>query len=362
MQTEQSRSQIQTVCLMVLAGSAIAYAVFLLRPVLMPFVVAVFVVSGIGPILDSLERRLGVDRLMAAAITFLAGIFLMLLLSWALWSSTAELAANAPAYRNRIREIVHYVEEHVPGLFVKEEAAETAVALTPTGPQKVDGFLDTLVRDGISDLSSTLLSLITTSIVVLIFVFFLLLGGRASQESNPTWHEIDRQMRNYLVLKTVISMFTGLAFGVALKLFGIPMAMTFGVLAFLLNFIPNVGPLIASVLPIPLIVLDPAASVWWMLSAVGVTSGVQFLSGNVVEPKLMSDSSDLHPIVVLLALMFWGVMWGIVGMFLATPITASLRIVFDRIEATRPIAQLLAGKWPNWSELEPDQPSMADAV
>lgn len=163
---------------------------------------------------------------------------------------------------------------------------------------------------------------------------------------SPLVSEIDEQVRSYLGLKTVISIFTGMAFGLALWIFGVPMAFTFGVLAFLLNFVPNVGPLVASLLPIPLIVLDPTGSIGWMVTAIGVTCTIQAISGNIVEPKLMGNSSDLHPVTILVALMFWGMMWGIIGMFLATPVTAALKIVLQRIDSTKPIANLMAGRFP----------------
>ena len=132
----------------------------------------------------------------------------------------------------------------------------------------------------------------------------------------------------------------------AALLFGVPMAFTFGVLAFLLNFVPNVGPLIASLLPIPLIILDPTGSIGWMFGAISVTAAIQAISGNIFEPKIMGNSSDLHPVTILVALMFWGMMWGIIGMFLATPVTAAIKIVLQRIESTKPIANLMAGRIP----------------
>ena len=156
--------------------------------------------------------------------------------------------------------------------------------------------------------------------------------------------EIDQQIRSYLALKTVISIFTGLAFGVTLRLFGVPMALTFGVLAFLLNFVPNVGPLVASLLPVPLIILDPDGSIMWMVATISVSSAIQAISGNVIEPRIMGSSSDLHPVTILLALMIWGAIWGVVGMLLATPITAVMKILFERSELTRPVADLFAGR------------------
>ncbi|MEK6233916.1 MAG: AI-2E family transporter, partial [Planctomycetales bacterium] len=203
---------------------------------------------------------------------------------------------------------------------------------------------DELLRDGVAKLSQALIGLLSSSVVVLIYVFFLLLGAGDVNVTSAAWREIDAQIRSYLVLKTMISLITGIVFGLALWLFGVRMAITFGLLAFLLNYIPNIGPLIASLLPIPFIVLHPGATVPWMAGAIVVTSGIQVVSGNVVEPKMMGKSFDLHPVVVLLALMFFGMVWGIVGMFLATPIIAGVKIVLERIEATKPLANLMAGR------------------
>ena len=336
-----SQSRIQTVCAMILASAVVGYSIYWLRPILVPFVISVFVVSGVAPILESLQRRLGVNRLVAAGITFIAGLFALILLGWILWSSVVELQKVAPAYRQRVQASIAALEKILATSDVDPSLQD---ATSSESPRQIGGFLDSLLTEGITALSSALLNLATNSIVVLIYIFFLLLGETSQFDGSETWRKIDRQIRVYLRLKTIISLLTGLAFGAAIALFGAPMAMTFGLLAFLLNFIPNIGPLAATLLPIPLIVFHPDATLVWMASAITVTSAIQFISGNVVEPKIMGDSTELHPVVVLLALVFWGMLWGIVGMFLATPITAMLRIILERSEATKPIANVLSGK------------------
>lgn len=358
MRTEESRSNIQTICLLVLTAAVVTYLIYWLRPVLVPLVVAIFVVSGVGPILKTLEYRLGVTRVVAAGLTFLAGVVILVVFGCSLWISVIDLSRNAPAYRGRVTELATRVERTVSNLAktvedslhlnlspveVEEEAAAPA---NKVKEEKVSEFVDTLTRDGIAVVSQAFIHLVSTSLIVLIYVFFLLLGTPTEMNHTETWRDVDHSIRSFLALKTVISIFTGLAFGVALRLFGVPMALTFGVLAFLLNFIPNVGPLAASLLPIPLIILDPERSVFWMVGVISVTSGIQLISGNLIEPKLMGESSDLHPVTVLVALMFWGMMWGIIGMFLATPIMAGLKIVFERFEATQPVAAIMAGRLP----------------
>jgi AI-2 transport protein TqsA len=335
---------------MVLAGVASVYMVYWLRPVLVPFVVACFIVSGLSPILNWLERRLHVSKMVAAGIAFLAGILMLIVFGITVWGSLLDLSANSAAYRNRVQELVREVQDNLPNLslFSNQPAAVEMdghpAQSNENGGANIDQLVDSFVRDGIAAASQTLLGLASTSVVVLIYVFFLLLGNPTYAQSG-TVREIDEQIRSYLSLKTVISLFTGLAFGFALRAFGVPMALTLGMFAFLLNFIPNVGPIVASLLPIPLIIFAPDGTLLWMLAAIGVTSAIQVISGNVIEPKMMGDAADLHPVSVLLALMFWGMMWGIVGMFLATPITAAVRIVMDKFEPTRPIGNLLAGRW-----------------
>lgn len=418
--------RIQTACLLVLVAVCITFSVYWLRPVLVPLVVAFFVVSGISPVLSVLEKRLGVTRIVAAGLTFLAGVIVLIIFGCSIWVSMIDLSTNAQAYRNRVSTIVNRIESYLPqrlsfrepitpvnspnplpaepsrqsepaidgdkpsestasktktteidtadpeppqsseeaGAENKQQvsarktpraAADTDDAETDdTGlatpkkskprSEKASKFVDQMVTYGITTLSQAFVSLVSTSVVVLIYVFFLLIGTPSISHS-PTLSEVDQQIRSYLSLKTVISIFTGLVFGLALRMFGVPMAFTFGVLAFLLNFVPNVGPIVASLLPIPLIILDPEGSVGWMAATITVICTIQLISGNVVEPKIMGNSSDLHPVTILVGLMFWGMMWGIIGMFLATPIMAALKIILGRVQATKSIADLMAGRW-----------------
>jgi AI-2 transport protein TqsA len=113
--------------------------------------------------------------------------------------------------------------------------------------------------------------------------------------------------------------------------------------AALLNFIPNVGSIIATLLPVPVILLSPDLSPAEEVLAVAVPGVIQFLIGSLVQPRLYGGALDLHPVTVLLALIFFGTVWGVVGAFLAMPLTGVLRIVLGRIPATRPLAALMTG-------------------
>jgi AI-2 transport protein TqsA len=126
---------------------------------------------------------------------------------------------------------------------------------------------------------------------------------------------------------------------------GLHMAWLFAFLVFLLCYIPNIGSIIATLLPIPVAVTqfhDPGM----IVAAIAIPGAIHMTIGNFVAPKMMGRGLELHPVTVLLALAFWGLLWGIVGMVLAIPIVASLRIVLSRFSTTRPLANLLAGELP----------------
>jgi AI-2 transport protein TqsA len=118
----------------------------------------------------------------------------------------------------------------------------------------------------------------------------------------------------------------------------------FGFLAFLLNFIPTVGSIIATLLPLPVVLLSPELSVTTKILALAVPAALQIVLGNAIQPKVLGNALDLHPIVILISLIFWSMIWGVAGAFLATPMTAVLRIVLERIPATKPLSEILAGR------------------
>lgn len=345
-----SELRVQTVCQMIFAAFAVGAALYWLRPVLLPFILALFFVFGLVPVLDYIQRRMKAPRMVAVGIAFMIGLILISGLVLMVWLSVDSLVNNVDAYRQRIDDLTTQVTtwlqfEDAPAADAPDGDAidaeprpATAAAANPMLPSA------SMIQAWVGQQSLAVMSFLSSALMVVIFMFFLLLGG--STEIVPRtrfWIEIEASIRQYIVAKTVISAVTGAVFGVTLWIFGVPLALVFGILAFLLNYIPNVGPVIASLLPIPLIVLDPEKSWWEMVLVIVLTGAIQFVSGNVVEPKMMGKSVELHPVAILIALLFWGLIWGIVGMFLATPITAAIKILLARFDRTKVFAQVLEG-------------------
>lgn len=146
-------------------------------------------------------------------------------------------------------------------------------------------------------------------------------------------------VQRYLLIKTLVSIGTGILAGVALAFIGVDYAVLWGLIAFLLNYIPNIGSIIAAVPPmlIALIQLGPASS----LLVAGVYVFLNTLFGNVVEPRYMGRSLGLSTLVVFVSLVFWGWVFGPVGMLLSIPLTMVVKIAFEKSENYRWIAVIL---------------------
>lgn len=370
----------QTICQAILVGVLALWVLYWLQAVLIPFVLAIFIVSGLTPVLSNIQNRLSTTRLVAVLIASLIGFALVFVLWSIIWISVAQLKQDggkyvqgAKAWMDAVPEWMKRPEIAFESLLTTSSSSdvasaentpdveEAAVPMAGTLDQQMaqhnsggnhsssshdmmSEFINDLVKTSLSKLTDSMSYVIQTSTMVVIFLFFLLLGSSQASLPENTWQEIDTKIREYILTKSLISFFTGLAFGFVLWLFGIPLAAVFALLAFLFNFIPNIGPILACLLPLPLIVLDPEMTWWGMTLVIVLSSAVQIISGNVIEPRMMGDSFDVHPIAILLALMFWSLIWGMIGMFLAVPMTAIMKILFAKFEMTRPLADLLAGR------------------
>ncbi len=147
--------------------------------------------------------------------------------------------------------------------------------------------------------------------------------------------------QTYLGLKTLLSLGTAIASWFIMKWVGVDFAEFWALLIFFLNYIPNIGAIIATLFPATLAVVQFASWLPFIEVIVGLGT-VQFIVGNLIEPRFLSHTLNLSPLVILISLALWGAIWGVLGMFLSVPITVMLMIIFAHFEKTRPIAILLS--------------------
>lgn len=236
--------------------------------------------------------------------------------------------------------------------------------ITQSINQKFDVELSSLLSEYIKDLNfggilsslfSTLTGLFGDTFIVLIYLIFLLLEeptfAKKLQAMYPEKdrHEkmktlvdkIDKSVSNYIALKTMASLLTGFLSYFALLFIGVDAPFFWAFLIFILNFIPTIGSLVATIFPAVFALLQfgeftPAILV------LAIVGAIQIVVGNFIEPRAMGKTMNISPLVVILTLMLWGMMWGIPGMLLSVPITVILIIVMSEFEGTKPFAILLS--------------------
>lgn len=147
-----------------------------------------------------------------------------------------------------------------------------------------------------------------------------------------TFKDITDQIQNYLATKFFVSLAVGLIIALVLWIFGVDFLIVWAVLAFLLNFIPTIGSIIAVLLP-SLMTLVQYESFGKMLAVALIIIGIQNIIGNIIEPKILGERLGLNPLVVLISLLIWGYMWGVVGMILSIPLTSILKIIMERSDS-----------------------------
>jgi AI-2 transport protein TqsA len=337
MDEEARQRRIQTVCLLILAAVATGATLYWLSSVMIPFVLALFFAYALSPLVDMQMSYLRFPRGLAVLLTLVLSALALSSIGGLVTSSVGQLSANRGAYERQVQELFRQTQD-----FLRLER----FGFDPLA--EVD-LLSMIPADGVAgvllSMTNSIVDLFSQGLVVLIFLFFLLLGASGSRAPEDGLRAaVDSRIKRYILVQGSISAVTGILIGLILSLLGIPLAMVFGLFAFLLNFIPSLGSIIATLLPLPVVLVSPDISFTAAVLAIALPGGVQFLIGSVISPKIMGDSLDLDPVVVLLALMIWGALWGVVGMLLAAPITAVLKILLERIEFTAPAAELMAGR------------------
>jgi AI-2 transport protein TqsA len=207
----------------------------------------------------------------------------------------------------------------------------------------------------LSSLFSALTGLFGSAFTVLLYLIFLLLeepifpkklkamypDKEQFKHINLLVGKIDHSIGNYIALKTVTSLVTGFLSYFALLFIGIDAPVFWAFLIFVLNFIPTIGSLIATLFPTIFAILQFGEFTPGFL-VLAIIGSIQLIVGNFIEPKLMGNTLNISPLVVFLTLAIWGVMWGVTGMLLSVPITVILIIILSEFPGTKPIAILLS--------------------
>jgi predicted PurR-regulated permease PerM len=262
-----------------------------------------------------------------------------------LFSSARMIASQYPKYESRLTEIYVWAAR----LFELPYNKDLSFWENLWGQLGIR----TWVRNFTFSFSNIFLRFISSAVLVVFFVVFILLEAgyfkeklqtafeNRSERINRMGHDLMAQIARYLTAKFFISLANGLIFAVVLHLIGLEFAIVWGVIQFLLNFIPTLGSITAGA-AISLFALiqfwpDPGPIIMVVLFILAVN----MILGNMLDPKIIGDRVGISPLMVLVSLVIWGWLWGFAGMVLAVPMTVIIKIVCENIPIMEPVSTLM---------------------
>jgi predicted PurR-regulated permease PerM len=348
MVVESKNSNLYLVFLGAIAVFVLGVTLFQLKAVLMPLVIAFLLSIIFKPaILWLRSKRVPMPLALFGVLVLSSAV--LFLVGWVLFSSTQSFIEELPKYEAKATVIAADLEAAL-----LQAAARFEVDVAEF--QWSDAFEWSNVTNAVTTGVGSFLSFVSTTFLILLFMLFILAGSGEMAEKvrvafPPVYAKkvadlvsnVDGQVRRYLVTKTVISLATGVMTWLVLSLLGVDFPLIWGFLAFLLNFIPNIGSTIAVLFPFAVSLLQFETLVIPFVVLFGLGT-VQMTLGNVVEPRVMGFRLNLSPLLILVSLILWGWLWGLWGMIIAVPITSTLKILFENMDPLRPISILMSGK------------------
>ena len=341
-----------------LIGIAVALALaWTLRQTIwitLPLAISFFVALGVWPICswvqDRVPRRLGFLGYLAAMATLL---ILLALFFGAVWYVAQRVLSDFPRYADDFQRLWSALADWANGLGLPVSIPAPPSDGSLPGPDQAEGSgLDPITGFALGTLNSAW-QIVSALILIFFFVLLMLieaptwrakLGSAFGSSRKEAWLDsvsaIAQRFRLYLLLRTVIGLITGALYGAWLALLGVDFALLWGMMAFLLNFIPTLGSFIVFALASVFALLQQDLRTA-LIAAAGLFV-IEQVMGNVIEPRVQGRRLSISPLVVLVALLVWGWIWGVVGTLVAVPITVLMIIAFAHIPALRPLALLLS--------------------
>lgn len=308
------------------------------KPLIIPFLLAAFFAIICGPPLQWMRTK-GIPPFLSVIMLVVLLIILEIIIAGLIGSSLADFSKNLPHYQSRLKEIlggsVAWLHKH--GVQITSE-----VIMKQFDPGKLMGLA--------ANTLDTMGGLLTNTFMIILTIVFILLEAAGFSDklkamagdrdaSLSEYGQIIDGVNKYMILKTGTSLLTGILVTISLKIIGVDFPIMWGLVAFLLNFIPTVGSIIAAIpaVLLALVQLGPGPAT----AAAGAYLVINVIVGNILEPKVMGSGIGLSPLVIWVTMAFWGWVLGPVGMLLSVPLTMTLKIALQGNEQTRWIALLL---------------------
>ena len=310
-------------------------------PILVPILLSLFIATISAPPLLWLERK-GLPTILALLVVIGVVLAVGLVLVVLVGASLADFQNQLPIYEQRLESLFINISNFATGLGFTFQFSDISSAVNPEA-----------IAAGVGKLVNEVGGLVANALLIFLTVIFILFEVSTLPKkleiifSRPTdsierLSGFKRNLQRYLVIKSLTSLATGLLVWLMLTYLGIDFAVLWAVLAFFLNFVPNIGSIIAAIpaVLVALLQVSGGTALWVAIGYFAINSVI----GALVEPRVAGRHLGLSPLVVFLSLVFWGWILGPVGMFLSVPLTMMVRLVSESNENTRWIAVMLSDR------------------
>jgi len=323
---------------LILFGAVLKIAGSILFPLVLASIFSVI----LGPLINRLDRW-HFPRPVAVIVVILVFSGVVVLISLFVQTSINSFITEYPKYANRFMALNRK--------FISFSENKLGITLNFF---KNFNWTNQIISHLVA-ISGSIMSIAGSVLLIMIFLIFLLLENpfskrklflafnhRTGLQIARIINKINSQVSRYLNLKFFISAATGVLVWISLKIIGMDFSLIWGVLAFLLNFIPSIGSAFVLFITILMSFIQFFPSVGKISAVVVSMSLIQLIIGNFIDPRLQGHRLNLSPLVILFSLIFWGWIWGVVGMFLAVPITVIIQIVCENIPFLKPVSILMS--------------------
>jgi predicted PurR-regulated permease PerM len=334
--TQASRAIIITAALIIIiAGMKQAASL------LVPFLLSIFIAVISFPLMSRLQQS-GFSKGLSLTVVMLLVVFIGIGLTVLVGSSLTDFTRSLPDYQQKITaewgQAIVWLQDH--GISVADKLKAVA------DPAAAMGLISSILKGFGNVLTNSFLIILTVAFLLMeaagVTQKIILMREQAKEEESDeedfSQVFVDK-LREYMSMKTIISMITGIIIWLAMWLIGLDFPVLWGVLAFMLNFVPNIGSIIAAVPAVMLALVQLGFSSALLVMAIYVATNV--LIGNVIEPRYMGKGLGLSTLVVFVSLVFWGWVLGSVGMLLSVPLTITVKLALDCKPETKWLGHLL---------------------
>jgi predicted PurR-regulated permease PerM len=352
-----TRFSTEKICLVLLTAIAVVATLYFAAAIVLPFLVAIVFNLLLAPLKRFLTERLRLPAVLASLLLVIVLFSILVGVGTAIYLPASSWIAKVPQSLPTLEERLGFLRE--PLRLLQHGVAQMESAMHTGGASEAPQMQVTQATNtagvGIAILSGTKDAL-NEIVVVVVTLFFLLTAGdgllRNLVEILPTFRdkrravEINREIQSnisaYLTTITLMNLLVGIAATVGMWLMGMPNPLLWGALAFMLNYIPILGP-ITGVVIFFFVGLFSSDAIIWAIAPAAMYLVIHMIEGESVTPMLLARRFTLNPVLVIMSLFFWDWLWGVPGAVLAMPLMATTKIICDRIPGLMPLGHLLGG-------------------